>query len=291
MSSEHGHRKGIIMTTSPPAGPPKRRTPLYIGIAVVAVVAVAVAGYVWLGGREKSDRITVAATQVPQAEILEFIKNGAAKDAGLDFDIRVFDDYSLGNRWLAEGDIDANYFQHKPYLEEQEADFGYKLHAFPGVHIEPYAAFSSRVKSVDQLPDGAKISITDDGSNQARALALLQTKGLVTLPSDGPVNVKTVGNPKNFQFIEAAPDLQAKAVPDVDLAILNGNYFLDAGYTLKDALIVESTTDNPYANFLTSRQDNQSDPAIVTLNELLHSQQTKEFIEKRWPGGDVFPAF
>jgi NLPA lipoprotein len=124
-----------------------------------------------------------------------------AKDAGLDFDIRVFDDYSLGDRWLSEGDIDANYFQHKPYFDEQIADFGYKLHAFPGVHIEPYAAFSQKYKSTDQLPNGAKISITDDGSNQTRALALLATKGLVTLPAQGLVNVHTVGNPKNFQQI------------------------------------------------------------------------------------------
>lgn len=279
------------MTSTPPAGPPKRRTPLYVALAAVVVVVIAVAGYLWLGGDKKSDRITVAATQVPHAEILEFIKNGPAKDAGLDFDIRVFDDYSLGDRWLSEGDIDANYFQHKPYFDEQVADFGYQLHAFPGVHIEPYAAFSDKHKSVEELPTGARISITDDGSNQARALALLATKGLVTIPTDGPVNVKTVGNPKNFQFIEAAPDLQAKAVPDVDLAILNGNYFLDAGYTLKDALIVESTDSNPYANFLASRQDNQDDPAIVKLNELLHSPQTKEFIKQRWPGGDVYPAF
>ncbi|MDA2890196.1 MetQ/NlpA family ABC transporter substrate-binding protein [Mycolicibacterium sp. BiH015] len=284
------------MTTTPPAqppvGPPKRKTPLYLALGAIVVVVIAVAGFLWLGGGDdKSERITVAATQVPHAEILEFIKNGPAKDAGLDFDIRVFDDYSLGNRWLSEGDIDANYFQHKPYLEEQVADFGYQLHEFPGVHIEPYAAFSDKITSAEQLPDGARISITDDGSNQARALKLLETKGLVTLPTDGPVNVKTVGNPKNLQFIEAAPDLQAKAVPDVDLAILNGNYFLDAGYTLKDALIVESTDNNPYANFLASRQDNADDPNIVKLNELLHSPQTKEFIEQRWPGGDVYPAF
>jgi D-methionine transport system substrate-binding protein len=103
--------------------------------------------------------------------------------------------------------------------------------------------------------------------------------------------VHTVGNPKNLRFVEAAPDLQAKAVPDVDLAILNGNYFLDAGYTLKDALIVESLQDNPYANFLVSRSDNANNADIVKLDELLHSDKTREFIEQRWPGGDVSPAF
>lgn len=271
-------------------GPPKRKTPLYAGIAAVVVVVLVVAGFLWLRGSDEK-RLTVAATQVPHAEILEFIKNGQAKDAGLDFDIRVFDDYSLGNRWLSEGDIDANYFQHKPYLEEQVADFGYQLHAFPGVHIEPYAAFSDKYRSANDLPDGARVSITDDGSNQARALTLLASKHLVTLPADGPVNVHTVGNPKNLQFIEAAPDLQAKAVPDVDLAILNGNYFLDAGYTLKDALIIEPLEDNQYANFLVSREDNQDDPDIVKLDELLHSDATRDFIKERWPGGDVSPAF
>jgi D-methionine transport system substrate-binding protein len=279
-----------MSTSEIPDGPPKRKTPLYAGIAAVVVVVLVVAGIFWLRGSDDK-RLTVAATQVPHAEILEFIKNGQAKDAGLDFDIRVFDDYSLGDRWLSEGDIDANYFQHKPYFDEQVADFGYQLHAFPGVHIEPYAAFSEKYRSANDLPNGAKISITDDGSNQARALALLASKNLVTLPADGPVNVHTVGNPKNLQFIEAAPDLQAKAVPDVDLAILNGNYFLDAGYTLKDALIVESLDDNQYANFLASRQDNQDDPNIVKLNELLHSDATRDFIKERWPGGDVSPAF
>lgn len=276
--------------TTIPDGPPKRRGPLYAAIAVAAVVVIAIAGFFSFRG-DDTHKLTIAATQVPHAEILEFIRNGQAKDAGLDFDVRVFDDYSLGNRWLAEGDIDANYFQHEPYLEEQEKDFGYKLHAFPGVHIEPYAAFSQKYRSVEELSEGARISITDDGSNQARALALLASKGLITLPAEGPVNVKTVGNPRNLNFVEAAPDLQAKAVPDVDLAILNGNYFLDAGYTLKDALIVEPLEGNEYANFLVSRDDNQSDPNIVKLNELLHSPATKKFIEDTWPGGDVSPAF
>ncbi len=274
-----------------PTGPPKAKWPRYAALAGVVIVALAAAGFFWLRQGKQEHRLTVAATQVPHAEILEFIKSGPAKDAGFDFDIRVFDDYSLGNRWLSEGDIDANYFQHKPYFDKQVAEFGYKLHAFPGVHIEPYAAFSQRYKTVEELPDGATISITDDGSNQARALALLATKGLVTLPTTGEVNVHTVGNPKKLQFIEAAPDLQARAVPDVDLAILNGNYFLNAGYTLNDALIVESVEDSPYANFLASRQDNQDNPDVVKLNELLHSAQTREFIKKRWPGGDVYPAF
>jgi D-methionine transport system substrate-binding protein len=277
--------------TETPAGPPKPKWPLYGAIAGVVVLVLAVGGFFWLRGDENQHKLTVAATQIPHAEILEFIKNGPAKDAGLDFDIRVFDDYSLGNRWLAEGDIDANYFQHKPYLEEQVADFGYQLHEFPGVHIEPYAAFSEKFTNAEDLPDGARISITDDGSNQARALALLASKNLVTLPESGDVNVYTVGNPKNLQFVEAAPDLQARAVPDVDLAILNGNYFLDAGYTLQDALIVESIEDNPYANFLASRQDNADNPDVVKLNELLHSDATREFIETQWPGGDVSPAF
>lgn len=277
--------------TETPAGPPKPKWPLYAALGAVVVLVLAVAGFFWLRGDENKHRLTVAATQIPHAEILEFIKNGPAKDAGLDFDIRVFDDYSLGNRWLSEGDIDANYFQHKPYFEEQVADFGYQLHEFPGVHIEPYAAFSEKFTNAEDLPDGARISITDDGSNQARALALLASKNLVTLPASGDVNVYTVGNPKNLQFIEAAPDLQAKAVPDVDLAILNGNYFLEAGYTLDDALIVESIEDNPYANFLASRQDNADNPDIVKLNELLHSDATRDFIKEQWPGGDVSPAF
>jgi len=239
---------------------------------------------------------TVAATEVPHADILNFVKDNLAKDAGINFDVRTFSDYPLGNRWLSEGDVDANYFQHRPYLDAQVAEFGYDIVPLSDVHVEPYAAFSEKYDSVDQLPDGAKISITNDASNQERALKLLAQDNLIVLPESGDINAIVVEtsdtyNPHHFDFIEADPASQARALQDVDLGILNGNYFLDAGYSLKDALIVEPLEGNIYANFLAVRKGSENDPRLLKLDELLTSPEVKAYIEATWPGGDVSPAF
>ena len=242
------------------------------------------------------DTFTVAATEVPHVDILQFVKDNLAEDAGINFEIKPFSDYPLGNRWLAEGEVDANYFQHRPYLDAQVEEFGYDIVPLSDVHVEPYAAFSEKYDDLADLPDGAKISVTNDASNQERALNLLAQEGLVVLPKDGELSVLAIegdekANPHHFDFIEADPAAQARALADVDLGILNGNYFLDAGFTLKDALIVEPLEGNIYANFLTVRAADKNDPRLLKLDELLTSPETKAFIEKTWPGGDVSPAF
>jgi D-methionine transport system substrate-binding protein len=242
------------------------------------------------------DTFTVAATEVPHVDILQFVKDNLAEEAGINFEIKPFSDYPLGNRWLAEGEVDANYFQHRPYFDAQVEEFGYDIAALSDVHVEPYAAFSEKYDDLKDLPDGAKISVTNDASNQERALNLLAQEGLVELPKDGELSVLAIEgdkkyNPRGFDFIEADPAAQARALADVDLGILNGNYFLDAGFTLKDALIVEPLEGNIYANFLTVRSADKSDPRLLKLDELLTSAETKAFIEKTWPGGDVSPAF
>ncbi len=242
------------------------------------------------------DTFTVAATEVPHVDILQFVKENLAEEAGINFEIKPFSDYPLGNRWLAEGEVDANYFQHRPYFDAQVEEFGYDIAALSDVHVEPYAAFSEKYDDLADLPDGAKISVTNDASNQERALNLLAQEGLVELPKDGELSVLAIEgdkkyNPRGFDFIEADPAAQARALADVDLGILNGNYFLDAGFTLKDALIVEPLEGNIYANFLTVRSEDQNDPRLLKLDELLTSPETKAFIEKTWPGGDVSPAF
>lgn len=239
---------------------------------------------------------SVAATEVPHADILNFVKDDLAEDAGIVFEVKTFSDYPLGNRWLDEGEVDANYFQHQPYLDAQIEEFGYDIVPLSDVHVEPYAAFSEKHESLADLPDGATISVTNDASNQERALDLLAQEDLVVLPEDGDINVLTIEgsdeyNPHGFDFIEADPASQARALADVDLGILNGNYFLDAGYTLTDALIVEPLEGNVYANFLAVRAGEENDPRLVALDELLTSPETKAFIEENWPGGDVSPAF
>ena len=232
------------------------------------------------------DTFTVAATEVPHVDILQFVKENLAEEAGINFEIKPFSDYPLGNRWLAEGEVDANYFQHRPYFDAQVEEFGYDIAALSDVHVEPYAAFSEKYDDLADLPDGAKISVTNDASNQERALNLLAQEGLVELPKDGELSVLAIEgdkkyNPRGFDFIEADPAAQARALADVDLGILNGNYFLDAGFTLKDALIVEPLEGNIYANFLTVRSEDQNDPRLLKLDELLTSPETKAFIDRK----------
>lgn len=235
--------------------------------------------------------LRVAATAVPHADLLRFVDTELADEAGLDLEIVEFDDYAIGNRWLSEGEVDANYFQHQPYLDAQTADFGYELHAFEGVHIEPYAAFSESVTDVADLPEGAVVGITDDASNQQRALDLLAEADLISLPDDvEDVTVYDIAdNPKDLQFVETDPAQLPRSLQDFDLAILNGNYFLEAGLSVQDALLVEEG-DSPYANFLTSREDNADDERVVLLDELLRSDEVKAYIEQTWPEGDVLPA-
>ena len=239
--------------------------------------------------------LTIGASPTPHAEILEFVQDNLAEDAGLDLTIETYDDYVLPNTALAEGDIDANYFQHLPYYTAQVEEQGYDFDHFEGIHIEPYAVYSSKHESLDDVPDGAKFGITNDPGNQARALDLLEQNDLITLADTGdadPTLLDIEDNPKNFEFIETAPESLVRALDDVDLAIINGNYALEAGLNpVEDSLLIESGEDNPYANFLAVRAEDKDNPALVKLDELLHSAEVKAFIEERWPDGEVLPAF
>jgi D-methionine transport system substrate-binding protein len=239
--------------------------------------------------------LTIGASPVPQAQILQFVQDNLAKGAGLNLKIVTFDDYVLPNTSLAEGELDANYFQHLPYYESQVKAQGFKFDHFAGIHIEPLAVYSSKYKKIADVPDGAKLGITNDPGNQARALDLLVKNGLLTLKDTGdtlPTLLDIATNPKNFQFVEAAPEQLVRSLQDVDLAIINGNYALDAGLNpTKDSLLLESGVDNPYANFLAVRAEDKTNPAIVRLDGLLHSPEVKAFIEKQWPDGGVLPAF
>ncbi len=274
---------------------------LGIGASALLAVGLAACGASGASPEDKGEvaldtPFTVAATEVPHADILKFVQDNLAEEAGINFEIKTFSDYPLGNRWLEEGEVDANYFQHRPYFDAQVEEFGYDIAPLSDVHVEPYAAFSEKYDSVADLPDGAKISVTNDAANQERALRLLAQEDLVVLPEQGDLSVLAIQgskeyNPHGFTFIEADPAAQARALADVDLGILNGNYFLDAGFTLKDALIIEPLEGNIYANFLTVRSADVNDPRLLKLDELLTSPETKAFIEKTWPGGDVSPAF
>lgn len=239
--------------------------------------------------------LTVGASPVPQAKILEFINQDLAPKAGLKLDIKEIEDYQTPNTALSDGSLDANYYQHLPWYEDQVTTKGYKFGHGEGVHIEPYAAFSEKVQDIKDIQDGAKVAITNDPSNQVRALKVLQVAGLVKdIKDDTSVLTLTdEQNPKKLKFSENQPELLINDLkdPSVDLALINGNFILKAGLSTQDALAVESVENNPYANFLAWREDSKDDVRIKKLDELLHSPEVKAFIEKEWPNGDVTVAF
>ena len=238
--------------------------------------------------------LTVGASPTPHARILEFVRDNLAEDAGLKLEIQEFDDYVTPNISLNDGDSDVNYYQHLPYLESQMESQGYDFEHGAGIHVEPYAAFSEKHNDVSSIQDGARVMVTNDPSNQARALKMLESEGLVKdIADDSSVLTLTdEQNPKNLDFQENQPELLVNDLsdPTVDLAIINGNYILEAGLSTDDALIVEPVENNPYANFLVWKTGNK-DARIDKLEELLHSPEVKAYIEETWPNGDVTAAF
>ncbi|GLB66959.1 MetQ/NlpA family ABC transporter substrate-binding protein [Arthrobacter mangrovi] len=276
-----------------------RRTLTLLGTGIAAALALTACG----GSQSASDAtpdpanpvtISVGAGPVPHAKILEFVDQNLAKDAGIDLDIQEMTDYQTPNIALNDGSIDANYFQHLAFLEQQMKDKGYKFEHGAGVHIEPYAGFSSKHKDIKEIPDGGTIAITNDPANQPRALKMLEKAGLLKDIKDdsAALTLTDAQNPKGLKFEENQPEILLPLIddPKVDLAIINGNFILEAGMSTEDALVVESTEDNPYANFLVWRAGEET-PAIAKLEELLHTPEVKSYIEKTWPSGDVTPAF
>ncbi|MDR1798614.1 MAG: MetQ/NlpA family ABC transporter substrate-binding protein, partial [Bifidobacteriaceae bacterium] len=237
--------------------------------------------------------LKVGVSPVPQGDILQFIQDNLAAEAGLNLDIIEYQDYILPNSALAAGDLDANYFQHQPYLDSQVEEFGYDFAAFPGVHIEPLGVYGGKQTSIDEIPDGAVIGVSNDPANQARGLKLLASAGFFTLADvDDPTIDDLADNPHNIQLTQVEPKLLAVNLQDFDYAVINGNYAIDAGLSpANDALVLESGENNPYANFLVSRTENKDDPAIVKLNELLHTPEVKQFIQDTWSDGSVIAAF
>ena len=238
------------------------------------------------------EKLTVAATPVPHAEILELIKPQLAKE-GVDLDVKVFTDYVQPNLQVSQKQLDANYFQTKPYLDTFNHDRGTDLVIVKGVHVEPFGGYSLKYKSLADLPKGATIAIPNEGSNGGRALLLLQKAGLLKLkdPSNALASPKDIAeNPHQFKFKELEAAILPRVLDQVDLALINTNYALEAKLNPgKDALVIEGS-DSPYVNYLVSRPDNQSSDAIKKLSAALTSPEVKAFIEKRYSGA-IVPAF
>ena len=246
------------------------------------------------GGENTSDgnTLSVAATAVPHAEILEAIKP-QLKLQGLTLEVKVFNDYVQPNLQVAQHQIDVNYFQTKPYLDEFNASQGTKLVTLAGVHVEPLGGYSRKWKKLEELPVGASIAIPNEASNGGRALLLLQKGGLITLKnSENPLSTlrDITDNPKQFVFRELESATLPRILSEVDLALINTNYALDAKLNpIRDALLIEAS-DSPYVNYLVGLPGSEKDPRVVKLIAALQSPATKKFIEEKYQGA-VIPAF
>lgn len=236
--------------------------------------------------------LSVAATAVPHAEILEFVKPRLAAE-GLDLQVRIFNDYVQPNDQVAQGHIDVNYFQTEPYLAAYNRDRGTTLQTLVGVHIEPFGAYSRRFKSLDELPQGAAVALPNDPSNNSRALILLHKSGVIRLrdPEDTMATLRdVVENPRGFEFRELDSAMLPRVLDQVDLALINTNYALDAGLDpTKDALVIESS-DSPYVNYLVGLPPMRDDPRVQKLITALTSPEVRDYIAKTY-GGAVLPAF
>ncbi|MDO5700521.1 MAG: MetQ/NlpA family ABC transporter substrate-binding protein [Bowdeniella nasicola] len=247
-------------------------------------------------GGEGTTELTVGASPVPHAEILNFVQDNLAADAGLDLKVVEYTDYVLPNVALSEGDLDANYFQHLPYLEAEIAEKDYTFKHFDGVHIEPYGIYSESLEDISDLPEGAKVGISNDPSNQARALNLLVESGQLEKIDKEDVSIvdydgDDAANPKKLEFVEAEAAALPRVLPDVDIAIINGNFALEADLKpAEDAIQLESVEGNPYANVLVYDENTDKLEAITKLDELLHSDEVAQFIKETWPNGEVISA-
>ncbi|MDT0572997.1 MetQ/NlpA family ABC transporter substrate-binding protein [Streptomyces sp. DSM 3412] len=250
------------------------------------------------GGDSASDTsgpLVVAASPTPHAEILGFVKDNLAKDAGLDLEVKEFTDYVLPNTATEDGSVDANYFQNQPYLDSFNKERGTHIVPVVTVHLEPLGLYSNKVKSKDDLKSGATVAVPNDTVNEARALKLLDSAGIITL-KDGvgtdatPADITE--NPKKLKFKELEAAQTPRSLDDVDAAVINGNYALEADLSpADDALAVEPAKDNPNGNFLAVKEGGEDDPRVKKLAELLTSDEVRKFIEDEWSNGSVLPSF
>ncbi|WP_019414549.1 MetQ/NlpA family ABC transporter substrate-binding protein [Paenisporosarcina sp. TG20] len=252
------------------------------------------------GGEESSTggdskELLVGASNVPHAEILEKAKP-LLEEQGIELVIETYQDYVLPNKDLESGDLDANYFQHVPYLTSQIADHGYDFVNAGGIHIEPIGVYSKKYKSLDELPDGGTILISNSVADHGRILSMLEAEGLLTL-AEGIDKTKAevkdiVENPKNLQFeaeYEAALLVQMYQNEEGDAVLINSNYAIDAGINpLEDSIAIEKS-ESPYVNIIAVQAGNENNEEIKALVKVLKSKEIQDFILEEW-GGSVVPV-
>ncbi len=259
-------------------------------IALAGILTLSVSGCQKKGN---SNTLKVGATPVPHASILNLVKEDLASQ-GITLEVVEFTDYVTPNEALESGEIDANYFQHLPYMESFNAERNYHLVNAGGIHIEPFALYSNKYKNLSDIPNGATVAIPNDPTNGGRALLLLQSAGFITLREGSGVTATPLDvteNPKNLKFTEIEAASLTRMLPDVDLAAINGNYALLAGLkATEDGLYVEGA-DSPYVNVVAVKEGNEGKPAIKALVNALKSEKVKNWIANEYPNGEVVAVF
>ncbi|MBO9130718.1 methionine ABC transporter substrate-binding lipoprotein MetQ [Bacillus sp. 165] len=260
---------------------------------LLTVIAVFVLALAACGGKKDENTLVVGASNVPHAEILEKAKPLLEKK-GVKLEIKKFQDYILPNKALADKELDANYFQHIPYLKSQMKENGYKFKNAGGIHIEPIGIYSKKYKSLQELPNGATVIMSNSVADHGRALTLLQAQGLIKLKDGVDTTTATVKdiaeNKKELQF---KTDIEAGLLPKVyennegDIVLINTNYAIDAGLNpLKDAIAIEGA-DSPYVNIIAVREGDEDKQAIQELVEVLRSKEIQDFIKEKYKGAVV----
>jgi len=264
-------------------------------LALSLALAFSVSG-VLAGCGAKSGKLVVGASASPHAEILKEVQS-VLKEKGIELEIKEFSDYVLPNTALEDKSLDANFFQHKPYLDNFNAEHKTNIVSAAQIHYEPFGLYPGKLKTIDAIVDGTTIAVPNDTSNEARALLLLQAIGLIKVNPDAGFNatVKDITeNPKNIQIKELEAAQLTRALPDVDFAIINGNYAIQAGFNVvTDALAKEegnSVSAQTYANIIAVRKGDENREDIKALIEALKSDKVKKFIEDKYQGA-VVPIF
>lgn len=263
---------------------------LAIALSVVTVVTL-LAGC----GKKEEKKITVAASTTPHAEILEQCKE-ALKEEGYELVIKTMDDYVVPNTATESGDVDANYFQHKPYLDQFNDENKTHLVSVFKVHYEPYGIYAGTAKKLDAIPDGSKIAVPNDATNEARALMLLDAQGLIKLNDNTNLTATKkdiTENPHNYDIVEMEAALLPKVLDEVAVAVINGNYAIGAGLKVSEALATEdvkSTAAQTYANIVVVKEGNENNEGIKALIKALETDKVRDYITNTYDGA-VVPMF
>lgn len=245
------------------------------------------------GKTDESKPLVIAASPTPHADILKFVKDNLAAKDGLKLEVKEFTDYVLPNTATQQGQVDANYFQHVPYLDDFNKKNGTDIVPVVNVHLEPLGLYSKKVKALTDIKAGQTVAVPNDPTNEGRALQLLAANKLITLKEGVGTGAKLsdITDKKGLEFKELEAATVPRALNDVDAAVINGNYAIEAKLVpAKDALVLEKAEGNPYANILAVKNGKQDDPRIQKLAKLLNSDEVKKFIEDKYQGS-VIPAF